>query len=40
MKIERRLRNAESVNQLGRQLGQRFPQSREWSAYQRGAFDE
>jgi type IV pilus assembly protein PilF len=40
MKIERRLRNAEGVNQLGRQLGQRFPQSREWSAYQRGAFDE
>jgi type IV pilus assembly protein PilF len=40
MKIERRLRNADSVNQLARQLGQRFPQSREWSAYQRGAFDE
>lgn len=40
IKIERRLRNADSVNQLARQLGQRFSQSREWSAYQRGAFDE
>lgn len=40
IKVERRLRNTDGVTQLARQLGQRFSQSREWAAYQRGAFDE
>jgi type IV pilus assembly protein PilF len=40
IKVERRLRNLEPMGQLAQQLGRRYPQSREWAAYQRGAFDE
>ncbi len=40
IKVERRLKNADSVDQLAQQLAKRFPQSREWAAFQRGAFDE
>lgn len=40
IKIERRLKNSDAVAQLAGQLVKRFPQSREASAYQRGAFDE
>lgn len=40
IKIERRLGNRESMEQLGAQLKKRFAQSREASAYERGAFDE
>jgi type IV pilus assembly protein PilF len=40
VKVERRLRNLEAMGQLAQQLGRRYPQSREWAAYQRGAFDE
>lgn len=40
IKVERRLRNTEAMDQLAQQLGRRYPQSREWTAYQRGAFDE
>lgn len=40
IKVERRLRNLEPMAQLAQQLGRRYPQSREWAAYQRGAFDE
>lgn len=40
IKVERRLRNTEAMDQLAQQLSRRYPQSREWSAYQRGAFDE
>jgi type IV pilus assembly protein PilF len=40
IKVERRLRNQPVVEQLAQQLGRRYPGSREWSAYQRGAFHE
>jgi len=40
VKIERRMANAEAMNQLGGQLVKRFPQSAEAALYQRGAFDE
>lgn len=40
IKIERRLRNTAAMEQLAQQLGRRYPQSPEWTAYQRGAFDE
>jgi type IV pilus assembly protein PilF len=40
VRIERRLQNPEAVQQLGRQLMRRFPQSREASAFERGAFHE
>lgn len=40
IKIERRLGNTEAVQQLAQQLSRRYPQSREWTFYQRGAFDE
>lgn len=40
IKIERRLNNAQVVEQLAQQLQRRFPRSKEWAAYQRGAFDE
>lgn len=40
IRVERRLRNADAVEQLARQLGRRYAQSPEWGAYQRGAFDE
>ncbi len=29
-----------AMEQLGEQLARRFPQSREFASYQRGAFDE
>lgn len=40
IKVERRLGNTEAVQQLAQQLSRRYPQSREWTFYQRGAFDE
>ncbi len=40
IRIERRLRNTEAMAQLAQQLGRRYPQSGQWSAHQRGAFDE
>lgn len=40
IKVERRLRNTEASEQLAQQLSRRYPKSREWSSYQRGAFDE
>ena len=40
IKIERRLKNNDVVDQLAQQLARRFPKSREWGSYQRGAFDE
>lgn len=40
MRIERRLGNQQAVDELGRQLSRRFPDSRELIAYQRGQFDE
>lgn len=40
IKVERRLNNREAAEQLAQQLSRRFPQSREWTAHQRGAFDE
>jgi type IV pilus assembly protein PilF len=40
VRVERRLRNTVTVDQLAQQLGQRYPQSPEWALYQRGAFDE
>lgn len=40
IKVERRLRNSQAMEQLAQQLGRRYPQSREWAAYQRGSFDE
>lgn len=40
IKVERRLGNAEAMQQLAQQLSRRYPQSREWTFYQRGAFDE
>lgn len=40
IKVERRLSNLEALGQLAQQLGRRYPQSREWASYQRGAFDE
>ncbi len=40
IKVERRLQGREAMDQLGGQLKKRFPQSREASAWDRGAFDE
>lgn len=40
IKVERKVENADAMSQLGAQLKKRFPQSREYSAYERGAFDE
>lgn len=40
IKVERRLNNSEAVEQLAQQLAHRYPHSREWASYQRGAFDE
>lgn len=40
VKVERRVQNTDAMSQLGAQLKKRFPQSRENSAYERGAFDE
>jgi type IV pilus assembly protein PilF len=40
VKIERRMENRDAMAQLGGQLRKRFPQSREASSFERGAFDE
>jgi type IV pilus assembly protein PilF len=40
VKVERRMENRDAMMQLAAQLLKRFPQSRETTAYQRGAFDE
>ena len=40
IKVERRMNDTVAMQQLGDQLRKRFPQSRERSAYDRGAFDE
>jgi type IV pilus assembly protein PilF len=40
IKIENRLGNREAREQLGRQLRNRFPNSRELNSYERGAFNE
>ena len=40
VKVERRLGDQVAMRQLGDQLKKRFPQSREVTAYERGAFDE
>ena len=40
IKVERRLNNTEATEQLAQQLSRRYPKSREWTSYQRGAFDE
>ena len=39
-RIEHRLNNREGVRQLGEQLRRRFPESRELTAYERGAFSD
>ena len=40
IKVEHHLRNVEAEQQLAQQLSRRYPKSREWTSYQRGAFDE
>ncbi|MDM0044101.1 type IV pilus biogenesis/stability protein PilW [Variovorax dokdonensis] len=40
VKVERQLNNREAAGQLGAQLTQRFPQSREALAYERGNFND
>lgn len=40
IKIERQLNNTQVVEQLAQQLQRRYPRSKEWTAYQRGAFNE
>ena len=40
IKVEQRMNNTQVVEQLAQQLQRRFPRSKEWSAYQRGAFNE
>jgi type IV pilus assembly protein PilF len=40
IKVERQMENRDAMAQLGGQLKKRYPQSREFSAYERGAFDE
>lgn len=40
IKVERKLQNREAMAQWGAQLTKRFAQSREASAWERGAFDE
>ena len=40
IKVERRLDNRDATLQLGAQLKKRFPQSREYLAFERGAFNE
>lgn len=40
IQVERRLGNATVVEQLAQQLGRRYPQSAQWTLFQRGAFDE
>lgn len=40
IKVERRLENRDAMAQLGGQLKKRFAQSREFSSFERGAFNE
>lgn len=40
IRVERRLGNATVVEQLAQQLGRRYPQSPQWTLYQRGPFNE
>jgi type IV pilus assembly protein PilF len=40
IKVERRLNNQQTVDQLVTQLRRRYPQSKELGSYERGAFDE
>jgi type IV pilus assembly protein PilF len=40
IKVERKLNNRQAMEQLASQLRRRFSQSRELTAYERGAFDE
>jgi type IV pilus assembly protein PilF len=40
VRVERRLNDRVAMQQLAEQLKKRFPQSREATAYERGAFDE
>ena len=40
MKIERRLGDGVAMRQLADQLNKRFPNSKEWQRFERGAFDE
>jgi type IV pilus assembly protein PilF len=40
VKVERRMENRDAMGQLGAQLKKRYPQSREYSAFERGAFNE
>lgn len=40
IRVERRLGNDVVVAQLAQQLSRRFPESPQWAAYQRGAFNE
>jgi len=40
IRVERRLKNTQAMDQLAAQLRRRFPQSPELSAYERGAFDD
>ena len=40
IRVERKLGESASAGQLAEQLRRRFPQSAQWAAYERGAFDE
>jgi type IV pilus assembly protein PilF len=40
IRVERKLGHRDAVEQLSAQLKKRFPQSREFSAFERSAFDE
>jgi type IV pilus assembly protein PilF len=40
IKVERRMDNREAMAQLGAQLKKRYPLSREYAAFERGAFNE
>ncbi len=40
IKVERRLRNNEAMEQLAQQLGRRFAHTPQWGFYQRGTFNE
>jgi type IV pilus assembly protein PilF len=40
IKVEQRLKDSVAMGQLAQQLERRFPKSKEWAFYQRGAFHE
>lgn len=40
IKVEHHLNNRDAIAQLGAQLKKRFPQSREYASYEKGAFNE